>query len=323
MEFQGNNKMKKYCTFSIFLFLLVFCKVQAQQSINGQLSIWGNYNPNNHLPFFTGIRYIPTLQVEKKIKNQHLFDAEISVNGNVVLGTNFYNETTTQQNIKPYRAWLRYTSKQSEIRLGLQKINFGSASILRPLMWFDQIDPTDPLQLTSGVWGLLSRYYFLNNANAWVWILVANKELKTWEVGSTNQHYPEWGTRLQLPLKKGETAFTYHYRQVEKNQMFVSKDLAENRIGVDAKVDLHVGLYFEAVWINKNKNIGQFTNQEICTLGMDYTFPMGNGLHLLVEHLFFAFDEKAFAFSNINSLSAMSLTYPLGLIDNINGVFYL
>ena len=61
------------------------------------------------------------------------------------------------------------------IEPGLQKINFGSATMLRPLMWFDQVDPRDPLQLTDGVWGVLGRYYFLNNANIWLWGLYGNK----------------------------------------------------------------------------------------------------------------------------------------------------
>ena len=69
---------------------------------------------------------------------------------------------------------MRYSSDQFELRLGLQKINFGSASMLRPLMWFDQMDPRDPLHLTDGVWGLLARYYFLNNANIWLWGLYGN-----------------------------------------------------------------------------------------------------------------------------------------------------
>jgi len=51
----------------------------------------------------------------------------------------------------------------------LQKINFGSATLFRLLMWFDRIDPRDPLKLTDGVYGLLLRYYFHNNTNIWLW----------------------------------------------------------------------------------------------------------------------------------------------------------
>ncbi|GAI27146.1 unnamed protein product, partial [marine sediment metagenome] len=48
-------------------------------------------------------------------------------------------------------------------------------------MWFDRIDPRDPLQLTDGVYGLLLRQYFLNNANIWVWGLYGNDDLRGWE----------------------------------------------------------------------------------------------------------------------------------------------
>jgi hypothetical protein len=72
-----------------------------------------------------------------------------------------FNSFSSNGDIKPYRLWARYSTSQLEIRAGLQKINFGSANILRPLMWFDQMDPRDPLQLTDGVWGILGRYYTL------------------------------------------------------------------------------------------------------------------------------------------------------------------
>ena len=87
--------------------------------------------------------------------------------------------------------------------------------MLRPLMWFDKIDPRDPLQLTDGVWGLLARYYFLNNANIWLWGLYGNEKPKTWEIGKTNQHYPEFGGRFQSPVPKGEAAVSYHFRMAD------------------------------------------------------------------------------------------------------------
>ena len=68
---------------------------------------------------------------------------------------------------------------------GLQKINFGSAVLLRPLMWFDSLDPRDPLQLTDGVYAVLLRYYFPNNANLWAWALYGNDSPKGWESAAT------------------------------------------------------------------------------------------------------------------------------------------
>ena len=74
------------------------------------------------------------------------------VHGNGIDSTDF--------RFKPYRLWLRYSTSHLEIRAGLQKINFGSSNILRPLMWFDKMDFRDPLMLTDGVYALLGRYYF-------------------------------------------------------------------------------------------------------------------------------------------------------------------
>jgi len=110
---------------------------------------------------------------------------------------------------KPYRFWARYSAKQVELRIGLQKINFGSASMLRPLMWFDQVDPRDPLMLTDGVWGILGRYYFLNNANIWLWGLYGNDNRKGWEIFNSQKTIPEFGGRLQIPVPKGESGFSF------------------------------------------------------------------------------------------------------------------
>ncbi len=152
-----------------------------------------------------------------------------------------------------YRAWVRYSSSHWELRAGLQKINFGSATLLRPLMWFDQIDPRDPLQLTNGVWGLLSRYYFPNNANLWLWALYGNEKPRPWDIGKTNQWIPEAGGRFQYPVPKGEIALSYHYRNADTRDLGpaipVYEKVPENRIGLDGKIDLAVGLWLEGTWI--------------------------------------------------------------------------
>jgi hypothetical protein len=193
-------------------------------------------------------------------------------------------------------------------------------------MWFDRIDPRDPLQLTNGVWGLLGRYYFLNNANIWIWALYGNDDEKTWEIGKTKKNTPEFGGRLQMPVPKGEAAVSYHFRKADthsyENYIAPYDNINENRLGIDAKWDVEVGLWFEGAWINKNIDIGILKNQEILNLGTDYTFGIGNGLNLTVEHLITSFDNKAFTFSNNSSFSALSVSYPLGVLDNLNAIFY-
>jgi hypothetical protein len=295
-------------------------------TFTGQVSLWANYNFKNHLPLQTGARYIPTLDYGIIFKDGAKIDIEVSANLSGFLNTQLFDTICTSGNFTSYRAWVRYSTSQLEIRAGQQKINFGSATLLRPLMWFDQIDPRDPLQLTNGVWGLLGRYYFLNNANVWLWCLYGNEKLRPWDVGKTSTNLPEFGGRFQQPLSRGEIAVTYHYRNSDMRDsgfpaVYDSK-IPESRIGVDGKWDLGIGFWFEGVWINKSKNLDSFTNQEIFNIGADNTFSIGNGLRVLIEQLFVSSGRDPFEFSNKIFFSGLSLNYPFTMNDNLNAIAF-
>jgi hypothetical protein len=299
----------------------------GQDSIrfSGQLSSWLNVNSGSDFPVWAGIRYIPQLNYGLKPGKTGKFDAEFSLNLYGSAGMNPFDSITASARVKPYRAWVRYSTDQLEVRLGLQKLNFGSASILRPLMWFDQVDPRDPLKLTDGVWGLLGRYYFLNNANIWLWGLYGNKDPRGWEYAGTNNRYPEAGGRIQLPIPSGEAAISYNFRIADtRGPLFFAQSakVPENKIGFDVKLDLTVGLWFEGSWVNKNEDLRLFTNQEILNAGVDYTFGVGNGIYVIFEQLLMAFDEKPFRFEYTTSFSLMSVSYPVSLFDNISGIVY-
>lgn len=292
----------------------------------GQLSAWSHFNGNNALPLWNGARYIPQANYEIYAGNNQLIDFEASVNTYGSLGINPFDSISTSGKIKPYRLWTRFSTHQLEIRAGLQKINFGSASILRPLMWFDQVDPRDPLRLTDGVWGILGRYYFLNNANIWLWGLYGNNKTKGWEAIPTEKNKPEFGGRIQFPLSRGETALTFHHRSAKNYGMKgfdkTYNHIPENRFAFDTKLDITIGLWLEAAWINKKRDVGMFTNQEIINLGMDYTFGIGNGLYVVYEQLVSAYDKTPFNFENTVTFSLLNITYPIGLFDNLSAIIY-
>jgi hypothetical protein len=140
-----------------------------KSTISGQLSGWivETYSEENY-ENDTGLRYIPELHIGQPISDDSFIDAEISLNGYVI---------TTGENgeedydVELYMAKLRYATTQTETIVGLQKINFGPAPLLRPLMLFDRLDPTDPLQLTDGVNAIRFKYVAPNNANFWLWAL--------------------------------------------------------------------------------------------------------------------------------------------------------
>jgi hypothetical protein len=327
--------MKRYL-FLIFIFIGFYATCHAQDSsnsvaknalkISGQLSSWGIYNHLNDLPVYFGARYIPITNYTIELQNSKKIDFEVSANLSGTLGIRSFGEMQTDGSLQPYRMWTRYSTKHLEIRLGLQKINFGSATLLRPLMWLDQIDPRDPLQLTNGVWGLLGRYYFTNNANLWLWSLYGNDKPRPWDVAQTNQKHPEFGGRFQYPVTKGEVAFTFHHRITDTSGMELATPapatVDENRIGVDGKWDLGVGLWFEGTYIRKAKDMGIYTNTEILNIGTDNTFGIGNGLNVVFEQLLLSFDHKPFSFSNPVSYSGLSLSYPISLIDNLSIITY-
>jgi hypothetical protein len=310
----------------LFLHSLLHAQVSDTLIFKGQLIAWTNANPSGDLPLWLGGRYLPQLNYDLNLPGTRLFDLEASANifGNI--GLHPFDSAATAGTVKPYRLWARYSAAQWEFRLGLQKINFGSASLLRPLMWFDQIDPRDPIQFTDGVWAALGRYYFLNNANIWVWGLYGNNNPRGWDLAKSTRRKPEFGGRLQYPLPKGEAGFSVHHRMADTrdlNGIPAFREAPETRLGFDAKFDLVVGCWLEASWTANHEPLGAFSNQEMLNAGVDYTFGIGNGLYAVFEQLLVSSDEKAFSFSNTATLSLLSFNYPIGLFDSIGAIVYI
>lgn len=320
---------KNVKTFFCILFFLIplFLNANGRDSLSfkGQLSAFSHVNGRNELPWLSGVRYIPQLNLYRNLTNDHLLDFEASANLYGNIASDPFRRTNFDGVIKPYRLWVRYTTNHLEIRAGLQKINFGSASLLRPLMWFDKVDPRDPLKLTDGVYGVLGRYYFRNNANVWLWGLIGNNEPKGWEMFSSSKNIPEFGGRLQLPVPNGETGFAYHHRVADVNVLEETvpvNGVPENRFGFDARFDMVVGWWVEASWSNYKERAEMFSNQETINAGFDYTFAVGNGLTMIYEQLISSFDRKAFQFDNTNVFSLLSFTYPMGLFDTASAIVY-
>ena len=290
-----------------------------------------------------GLRYIPELSLHQPLSGRFSLDAEVSINA---YGSGLFHrldDVEKDGKVKPYRMWIRFSSSRFEARIGLQKINFGSAALLRPLMWFDRIDPRDPLQLTDGVYGVLLRTYFLNNANIWLWGLYGNDETKGWELIPTYEESVEYGGRIQYPVPRGEIAVSYHHRRIDLERgvaqvlslagmpdldpalvgSFIDLDIVhEDRIGLDGKWDVTVGVWGEGALIHQDIGGIPYKYQRSISLGIDYTFGLGNGLHVLYEHFWYDIAEKALGKGEGFEFSALSLNYPIGFLDTVMGMVY-
>ncbi len=322
--------MKKSARYILLFLLLGFpAALQAQRVkalFENQFSGWTTVNFNDQTGFQIGGRYIPTLNLSDSMNRSQSLSAEISLNtyGNYYIVGN--GSSDWNGNIKPYRLWLRYSFPRLEFRIGLQKINFGSASILRPLMWFDRIDVRDPLQLTEGVYSFLGRYYFQNNVNIWFWSLYGNKDPMGWETVPTKKRSPEFGGRIQLPVPRGEVAASYHHRNAEisiDTVYYFNEVYPEDRFAIDGKWDLGVGVWFEAVAKhNRVENEWMPSWETYFNLGMDYTFGLGNGLNVITEYFRYGSNSRLPERGNGENFSVLSVNYPFGLMNTITAMVY-
>lgn len=320
--------MGRFCLMLLSCAVVLIWHVSARAQtvdLSGQASGWVTAKREDTQ---VGFRYIPGLSLVRNLSEIYKISAEAAVNARWSGRFDGVDHVESRSAVDPYRLWVRFASPRYEIRAGLQKISFGSATLLRPLMWFDSVDPRDPLQLTNGVYGLLGRYYYPDNANIWMWALYGNEDLKGWETLPGDKREVELGGRLQMPIRAGEMGLSYHHRRVDPKAGGVGAlhplqgKFPEDRLGIDGKWDVGAGLWFEGTVTRRDIDAPERPYQRMLTVGADYTFALGNGPHLLFEQ--FVRDEAQHAFGSGKGgwLSALSIDYPLSVLDKVAAIVY-
>ena len=324
---RNNTGRRAAFVLAVLFALAIAAAAGTGLEFRGQLSFWLGGHDRPAAEGAAGLRYVPSFSLKHDPGSGWSVDAEVSVNAYGSAQGGSLAGLGTSGAFKAYRMWARLATSRFEARLGLQKINFGSALLLRPLMWFDRVDPNDPLQMTDGVKALLLKYTFADNTNVWLWGLYGNDETKGWEIAPTRRGAPEFGGRLQIPFGPGEVAVSYHHRRLDAERSLVAPPageaaaVPEDRLGLDGKWDLGLGLWFEAVWTRQGWIAASWRDQRAVTAGLDFTFGLGNGLHVLAEHM--AADFGAALGPNARrNLTALAADYPLGVLDRLKAVVY-
>ncbi|HET9571231.1 MAG TPA: hypothetical protein VFP20_07495 [Bacteroidales bacterium] len=320
--------MKNRLILSLLIFSLgcLYLEASNKDSIDmqTQISMYGLLNPENTITFSAGARVLPQVDYLRDFSRDRRVSAEVS--GNFSLNADLLPRAVANDHdpvffARLYRAWVRFSSQRNEIRAGLQQLNFGSASLLRPLQWFDGINPTDPLRLTNGVWGILDRIYFENNATLWLWGLYGNGDKRIWDFNKPQKDLPDFGFRFEHPVAQGEVAVSVNHRPVEVN---VGTDLEsrfqETKIGLDGKWDLGPGIWFEDSYTVTSKESPFQGGWNLLTVGADLTPEGLDGVSFTAEHLL------STNFSSVNNvqlttnLSALSVTWPINMINRLSGI---
>ena len=303
----------------VIALLMLILPVSAHQlDIKHKLSLSGRiYEESAPLNYLCTFRYQPELSLTfrgSKIKPYPLFDLSIIYDVNYEY---FTEEDNHEDDIVYdfYRAWFRYSEEYSDLRLGLQQINFGSASILRPLQWFDTIDPRDNDKQTAGVYALLYKKYFRNNANLWGWILTSEDNLKHDFFKDDFSDKLEFGGRIQYPFQYCTAAISYHHIQEDEDT-----EITQDKLGIDLRWDSFAGYWIESSLDFFDTPQGKYYGRNT-TLGIDYTIPLGFGIYTVIEHLFYTREEDNFYDQEDKAGStALMLSYPISMFDNIRAI---
>ena len=308
---------------------LYVCGQKSGITFENQVSSWLGVTFDDKASWQAGARYIPTLSPSVQLNKKAKIDAELSFNAHGNLLFSGFNFDTVNYTLDPYRLWLRYSTSRLEIRAGLQKISFGSANVLRPLMWFDKMDFRDPLLLTEGVYAVLGRYYFKNNANIWLWSLYGNNKVKGWETAPSLKDVPEYGGRFQLPVPKGELAFSYHHRDADFSTLTAVMPLpagnrfTEQMFALDGKWDVGPGIWFGYVGkLNEKNNPFGGGWETYFNLGADYTLLIGSGVNIATEFFHYSNNHENADLIVKRNLTVLSASYPLRPSHNLSGMLY-
>jgi hypothetical protein len=317
--------------FSVLLLVAAGTGLGQSVELRGQASVLARVTGDPVLTVRSDLRYIPSLFGTLPVGDEQTLDAELAFDMFASGTVEREQRPVTEATIDPYRLWLRYATPSFEARAGLQKISFGSAALLRPLMWFDAIDPRDPLQITRGVYAALGKLSVASTASLWFWGIYGQSEVKGWEIIPSRKGSVEYGGRAQFPLLSGETGLSYHHRTAEltlrlptytgnEPQTF---DFPEDRVGLDSKWDVGPGIWFEATLTHQHTDLLEYSWQHALTLGSDYTISTGNGLTLLAEYFLQKYAVTALGSGRPASIAALSLSYPVTILDETSAIFYL
>ena len=265
-----------YLNIKIFLF-------SQSYSIKGQFWASGEFIENQS-DFMPQLSYIPTLSAYYELSRGKMVDLEWAYR----FGRSYIGDSLEEHYEKPYRGWLRYSTQRIEARLGLQKVSFGPARVLRALAWFDTIDPEDPIAETEGVEAFRLRFFPSNSLALWTWIMK--------DVSDTLSY----GCRGELSTSLGEWGFTLHQ----------DTDVSNTQVGIDFRYDGFIGFWNESVMI-KSDNLEIY----MITVGADYTLPIASGVLIMTESMFIS--SKQNTTTSDQTFTAFMASLPVGMFHNV------
>ena len=282
----------------MLVFILFVSPLCAQHiSTKGQLFVGGlsgNDVPTGQSAFQVRLGYIPTLSITRSLSDFSFIDFEWAYK----LGLAHHGGSFVLNYNRNHRLWVRYVSGSVELRLGLQKVVFGTSQILRTLSWFDSVDIKDPTGQTDGEGTLRIKWFSSNSYSVWVWAI------------QDKYNFISFGGRNEFSTGNGEWGLTVHHDPSEVSRRIGQKgppiDHPHSRVAIDYRYDGLMGVWNESALIFSNDiEIGMHT------LGTDYTLPFADGVVIMGEIMHVCDSKK----KHREMFSAFMVSIPIGMVS--------
>ena len=180
-----------------------------------------------------------------------------------------------------FRGWLRLEKGNFKIRGGRQQILFGSGVLFRPLGFFDTRNVSGIIPLTRGVDGVRTTY-FLSDTSL----------VEGWAVSTDLDSHAIIGLRGERQFGLLEAGAVLQYHPVTDLLFLPEFNQELVQMGYHLKGEKEIGFWNESrldIELNKKGSPVRFDT----VFGIDYTFDLGQGLHVLLEY-FLTTQEKQF-----------------------------
>ena len=133
---------------------------------------------------------------------------------------------------------------------------------------------------------------------------------------------------MQIPVPKGEVAVSYHHRTADLAGLLSPASIngsaiyPEDKIGLDGKWDIGPGVWAEYSLSHSLPDSAYFPKwTKLFTLGIDYTFSLGNGLYVSSEFFRYSSADEIFSSGLNQTFSSLIVNYPFG-INKVGSIIY-
>ncbi|MCH7649778.1 MAG: hypothetical protein IIA63_01300 [Nitrospinae bacterium] len=246
-------------------------------------------------------------------KDGHIFDYEVV--GDLLYTGGIREELglVEEYDARFFRAWIRYEKDDFKIRGGRQQILFGASTLFRPLGFFDTRVISGIIPLTRVVDGVRSTYFPSSTSL-----------VQGWAVPGQRGNHAIVGLRGEGNFGPIEAGAVFQYHPATDLNFLADFNLEMIQMGYHLKGEKIIGYWNESRLDIQQDRPGDPLRFDT-VLGADYTFDIGQGLHVLVEY-FLRTQEKEFTNFDLKQdrtlqVMGLQLDQPVG-IDVVWRLFF-